>query len=93
MMLLTNNRIYLVQNSPNQMQVDYLFFDMDPAKTMITGAYRDTLKSSEGVFQGTPTKVNYIGRGLDDKNQLILMTLTLPRGAQDLKNSMTLLNP
>ncbi|MFO0116311.1 MAG: hypothetical protein ACK521_01355 [bacterium] len=57
--------------------------DVDPTNTLIKKAYQDTLQSANSgqVFFGIPTKINYIGKGLDDSNQLILMTLTLPRGA------------
>jgi hypothetical protein len=57
--------------------------DVDPKTTLIKKAYQDTLSSTNSgqVFFGIPTKIHYIGKGLDDNNQLILMTLTLPRGA------------
>jgi hypothetical protein len=92
LMMLTKNRIYLVQNNPNQSEVSFIYLDLDPTTTLVKKAYQDTLLSANSgqVFFGSPTKVNYVGPGLDDNNQLILMTLTLPRGAQDLKQTMTL---
>ena len=67
---------------------------MDPKTNLITTVYQDTINTSnsQNILWGVPTRVNYVGPGLDDNNLLILMTLTLPKGAKDIKNSMILGN-
>jgi hypothetical protein len=91
--VLQQNRIYLVSNNANQMAVSYLFFDYLPSNHTITTAYNDTISTQGAAFNGIPTMVNRIGQGMDSSHQIILMTLTLPKGAQDLKQTMTLMQP
>ena len=93
-MFLKNNRVYLAQNNPNQLEANFIYIDLDPKTNLITTVYQDTINTSntQNILWGVPTRVNYVGPGLDDNNLLILMTLTLPKGAKDIKNSMILGN-
>ena len=61
LLLLQNNRLYMVANNPNKMQLDYLYIDYNPTNHLIKSAYKDTLTSSGAVFYGIPTIVNTIG--------------------------------
>ena len=87
-----DNRIHLIQNNPNQLEVKFFFLNVDPLTTVITSAYSEVLETQNraGILLGMPTRVEYVGSGADKDNVLILLTLTLPRGEQDLKDSMTL---
>lgn len=43
---LKNNRVYLIQNDPNEMVVNFIYLNVDPKYSNITSVYQDTLNTA-----------------------------------------------
>lgn len=93
MVLLQQNKLFLIANNPDQMTVtDYAFMLNDD---IIGNVYKSEYKSENkaGILKAQPTRKLNMGTGYDANNIIQLMTISIPRGEKEFGGPVTLGQP